>query len=68
MKIVSEQVINGERIATQVIDTILSRTEHNLVTLSDIFGISLNKLVLKKGFSNDEILMIVKIGNSLFIN
>ncbi|HEN5506425.1 TPA: hypothetical protein VAH47_003164, partial [Legionella pneumophila] len=53
MKIVSEQVINGERIATQVIDTILSSTEHNLVTLSDIFGISLNKLVLKKGFSND---------------
>ncbi|HAU1167819.1 TPA: hypothetical protein F8S04_10330 [Legionella pneumophila] len=68
MKIVSEQVINGERIATQVIDTILSSTEHNLVTLSDIFGVSLNKLVLKKGFSNDEILMIVKIGNSLFIN
>ncbi|HHF0572023.1 TPA: hypothetical protein ACPHXX_002941 [Legionella anisa] len=68
MKIVSEQVINGERIATQVIDTILSSTEHNLVTLSDIFRISLNKLVLKKGFSNDEILMIVKIGNSLFIN
>lgn len=27
MKIVSEQVINGERIATQVIDTILSSTE-----------------------------------------
>ncbi|HCE5342908.1 TPA: hypothetical protein ACXPD7_002780 [Legionella pneumophila] len=68
MKILSEQVINGERIVTQVIDTILSSTEHNLVTLSDIFGISLNKLVLKKGFSNDEILMIVKIGNSLFIN
>ncbi|HAU0201971.1 TPA: hypothetical protein JBF29_04540 [Legionella pneumophila] len=68
MKIVSEQVINGERIATQVIDTILSSTEHNLVTLSDILGISLKKLVLKKGFSNDEILMIVKIGNSLFIN
>ncbi|HBD9275092.1 TPA: hypothetical protein KLD64_001136 [Legionella pneumophila] len=68
MKMVSKQVINGERTAAQVIDKILSGTEHNLVTLSDIFGISLNKLVLKKGFSNDEILMIVKIGNSLFIN
>ncbi|HAT1129129.1 TPA: hypothetical protein JBB30_08180 [Legionella pneumophila subsp. pneumophila] len=68
MKMVSKQVINGERTAAQVIDKILRGTEHNLVTLSDIFGISLNKLVLKKGFSNDEILMIVKIGNSLFIN
>lgn len=68
MTIVSKQGINGECIAGQVIDKILSCTEHNLVTLSDIFGISLNKLVLKKGFSNDEILMIVKIGNSLFIN
>ncbi|HAU1249840.1 TPA: hypothetical protein F8R87_08465 [Legionella pneumophila] len=68
MKIVSEQVINGECIADQVIDKILSSTEHNLVTLSDILGISLKKLVLKKGFSNDEILMIVNLGSSLFIH
>ncbi|KTC80098.1 MULTISPECIES: hypothetical protein [Legionella] len=68
MKIVSEQGINGEYIAAQVIDKILSSTEHNLVTLSDILGISLKKLVLKKGFSNDELLMIVNLGSSLFIN
>lgn len=68
MKIVSEQGINGECIAGQVIDKILSCTEHNLVTLSEILEISLKKLVLKKGFSNDEVLMIVNLGSSLFIN
>ncbi len=61
--IVGEQGINGECIAVQVIDKILSSTEHNLVTLSEILGISLKKLVLKKGFSNDEILMIVNLGS-----
>ncbi|HBD7398673.1 TPA: hypothetical protein KKX52_002696 [Legionella pneumophila] len=68
MTIVSEQGINGECIAGQVIDKILSCTEHNLVTLSEILEISLKKLVLKKGFSNDEVLMIVNLGSSLFIN
>ncbi|KTC73135.1 hypothetical protein [Legionella bozemanae] len=63
MMIVGEQGINGECIAVQVIDKILSSTEHNLVTLSEILGISLKKLVLKKGFSNDEILMIVNLGS-----
>lgn len=68
MKIVGEQGINGECIAVQVIDKILSSTEHNLVTLSEILGVSLKKLVLKKGFSNDEISMITNLGSSLFIN
>ncbi|MGM9451922.1 hypothetical protein ACTAZI_01160 [Legionella bozemanae] len=68
MKIVSKQGTNGECIAAQVIDKILSSTEHNLVTLSEILGISLKKLVLKKGFSNDEILMIENLGSSLSIN
>ncbi|HAU0262590.1 TPA: hypothetical protein JBF32_09060 [Legionella pneumophila] len=68
MKMVSEQGINGECIAAQVIEKILSCTEHNPVTLSEILGISLKKLVLKKGFSNDEVLMIVNLGSSIFIN
>lgn len=68
MKIVRENIMYGENIAARIIDTILNMTEHNPVTLSGILGISLKKLVLKKGFSTDEVSMIVSLGSTLSIN
>ncbi len=68
MKIISENVINGENIAAHIIDTILNMTEHNPVSLSGILGISLKKLILKKGFSTDEVSLIVNLGSTLSIN
>jgi len=68
MKIVRENIMYGENIAARIIDTILNMTEHNPVTLSGILGISLKKLVLKKGFSTDEVSLIVNLGSTLSIN
>lgn len=68
MKIISENVINGENIVAHIIDTILNMTEHNPVSLSGILGISLKKLILKKGFSTDEVSLIVNLGSTLSIN
>lgn len=68
MKIGGEKSMNGESIAVRVIDTILNMTEHNHVTLSGILGISLKKLVLKKGFSTEEVSLIVNLGSTLSIN
>jgi hypothetical protein len=68
MKTVGKKVVGGENVAAQIIDTILNMTEHNPVTLSGILGISLKKLVLKKGFSTDEVSLIVSLGSSLSIN
>lgn len=68
MDSIAENIANGEIIAIRIIETILNLTEHNAVTLSHILGISLKKLVLKQGFSTEEVSMIVNIGNSLSIN
>ena len=68
MKIVSENIVNDESFAARVIDTILNMTEHNPVSLSGILGISLKKLILKKGFSSDEVSLIVNLGSTLSIH
>ncbi|HAT3881188.1 TPA: hypothetical protein I8672_002625 [Legionella pneumophila] len=68
MDVVSEKVISADRAAVRVIEAILNMTEHNPVTLSDILGISLKKLVLKTGFTTDEVSMLVNLGSSLSIN
>jgi len=68
MDVISERLLTTDRAAAKVIETILNMTEHNPVTLSDILGVSLKKLVLKKGFTMDEVSMILNLGNSLSIN
>jgi len=68
MDVISEKLLTTDRAAAKVIETILNMTEHNPVTLSDILGVPLKKLVLKKGFTMDEASMILNIGNSLSIN
>lgn len=68
MDIISKKVITEDCAAVRVIEVILNMTEHNPVTLSDILGISLKKLVLKTGFTTDEVSMIVNLGSSLSIN
>ena len=67
MKIGSKNTFDGIK-AAKVIDTILYMTEHNPVSLSDILGISLRKLVLRKGFSKEEEATIISLGNCLSLN
>ncbi|SEG42009.1 hypothetical protein SAMN02746093_02878 [Legionella quinlivanii DSM 21216] len=68
MKVINENIVNVENIAARIIDTILHMTEHNPVSLSGVLGISLKKLVLKEGFSTDEVSLIVGLGSTLSIN
>lgn len=68
MEIISHHVVNIETFAAQIVDTILNMTEHNPVSLSAILGISLKKLVLKKGFSSHEVSLIINLGRALSIH
>ena len=68
MEFVGQNVANIETFASRIVDTILNMTEHNPVSLSAILGISLKKLVLKKGFSSDEVSLIINLGRALSIH